>query len=638
VKQNKLNKGFACASQLGNPPQRPKQLKMTIQQTVSPPGLYPPKHYPKATNTTSTALSPGEQPTSDEFSQIFHKTELKFRPDEIIYTDGSRKEIPGIGLVTGSGVYREHKHAHLSLKVHPYEQGMLNTINRAEVVALLIAVRHCRPGVKESIATDSKCSMQKIGMHLRSPSSTVDDCHRPLLEAIGHEILQRAHAGDETILLKHIGIHGNEMADKLANEAADECCMSRHFDYDLSNDYTQPFKDKFWFQHTIQVQTAGGPAETKACIRDSDDFLRKALHDKHKLGQSKQDSLHFQLWDKVQPFRVKPHSDALWTMPSVPESHKRNIFKYRTGQVRNKNMAFKRRMSYMPGQPIARDTRCPLCRGDDSQGHIFGSRMHPDMSKQYTARHDKATRTVIQAFTKGQCGNHYLIADVGKIEGLKGIGVHSKRVPAFVLPDRCLQASGLDPMVERGFLQGGAVDTRSKMRPDMMIVEMTAGEQQQYLHHDDNSGSRLTPLTPVMPNGNPRSIKIVEGGYCPDTRYEEKLQEKGAPHKALEEALKDYGYNVTTLPIIIGQSGTQYHTTSDVLARIGIEHGPASKVMSKLHEHSVLTLHKILTSRRILEGRSQTKADKTGQIHLRFRIFSLSLRAMAYGHSSGLPP
>ena len=81
--------------------------------------------------------------------------------------------IPHIGLVTGSGVYREHKHAHLSLKVHPYEQGMLNTINRAQLLALLIAVRHCRPGVNESIATDSKCPMQKTGMHLRSPSLTV---------------------------------------------------------------------------------------------------------------------------------------------------------------------------------------------------------------------------------------------------------------------------------------------------------------------------------------------------------------------------------------------------------------------------------------------------------------------------------
>ena len=134
----------------------------------------------------------------------------------------------------------------------------------------------------------------------------------------------------------------------------------------------------------------------------------------------------------------------------------------------------------MPGQPIARDTHC-ICRGDDSWGRIFGSCMHPDMSKQYIARRDKAVRTVIQAFTKGQCGSHYLIADVGKVEGLTDVGVHSKRVPAVVLPDRCLQARGLDPMVERGFLQGGAADARSKMRPDMMVVAMTAAEQQRYL-------------------------------------------------------------------------------------------------------------------------------------------------------------
>ncbi len=180
-------------------------------------------------------------------------------------------------------------------------------------------------------------------------------------------------------------------------------------------------------------------------------------------------------------------------------------------------------------------------------------------------------RTVIQAFTKGQCGSHYLIADVGMIEGHKDIGMHSTVVPAFVLPDRCLQARRLNPTVERGFLQRGAADLWSKMRPDMMIVEMTMAERQQYLRHYDNSGSRLTPLTPVMPNGNPRSITIVEGG-CPDTRYEAKLQEKEAQHEAMEGAFKDYKHNVTTPPILVGQSGSQYHTTSYAPAKIVIEH------------------------------------------------------------------
>jgi len=35
-----------------------------------------------------------------------------------------------------------------------------------------------------------------------------------------------------------------------------------------------------------------------------------------------------------------------------------------------------------------------------------------------------------------------------------------------------------------------------------MTVEMATAEQQQYLRHDDDSESRLTPLSPVMPKGN----------------------------------------------------------------------------------------------------------------------------------------
>ncbi len=57
-------------------------------------------------------------------------------------------------------------------------------------------------------------------------------CHGPVLEAIGHKFMQQAQAGKNEILLDvkiYLSLHTNEMAYKLANEAADECCMGRHF-------------------------------------------------------------------------------------------------------------------------------------------------------------------------------------------------------------------------------------------------------------------------------------------------------------------------------------------------------------------------------------------------------------------------
>ena len=61
------------------------------------------------------------------------------------------------------------------------------------------------------------------------------------------------------------------------------------------------------------------------------------------------------------------------------------------------------------------------------------------MKRQHVARHDTMMRMLIKGFTKGTKGNQYLIADVGTTGTLKDIGVPSKRVPKFVLPDSCIQ-------------------------------------------------------------------------------------------------------------------------------------------------------------------------------------------------------
>lgn len=64
-----------------------------------------------------------------------------------------------MGLVTGSGMYRNLCSAPVSLKVKPYCAGMLNTktIDNAEQIDILVAVREWPPDSHECIAT-VRCS------------------------------------------------------------------------------------------------------------------------------------------------------------------------------------------------------------------------------------------------------------------------------------------------------------------------------------------------------------------------------------------------------------------------------------------------------------------------------------------------
>lgn len=99
---------------------------------------------------------------------------------------------------------------------------------------------------------------------------------------------------------------------------------------------------------------------------------------------------------------------------------------------------------------------------------------------------------------------------------------------------------------------------RDKMRPDIMKVEMTEAEQHLYLHQKASSARTPSDLPAHMPGGRARKITIVEVGYCSDTRYLEKLQQKQEQHSALETALKTYGYEVTVLTYILGFYGSLY--------------------------------------------------------------------------------
>ena len=54
------------------------------------------------------------------------------------------------------------------------------------------------------------------------------------------------------------------------------------------------------------------------------------------------------------------------------------------------------------------------------------------MKAMYIARHDKAMRKILKQVVQGQHGSFYIVANVGTLEGLQQLGVHSKRIPDFL--------------------------------------------------------------------------------------------------------------------------------------------------------------------------------------------------------------
>ncbi len=95
-------------------------------------------------------------------------------------------------------------------------------------------------------------------------------------------------------------------------------------------------------------------------------------------------------------------------------------------------------------------------------------------------------------------------------------------------------------------------------------------------------------------------------GYGSDTRYQAKHLAKQQQHKTLIDALQKYGYDVQVKTLIMGHGGFFYHTSKETLVSIGIKEENATKVLKKVHMHTIKCLHNIVIERRILENDSKS--------------------------------
>lgn len=258
------------------------------------------------------------------------------------------------------------------------------------------------------------------------------------------------------------------------------------------------------------------------------------------------------------------------------------------------------------------------------------------MRKLHIARHDGATRKIINEISRGRKGSFYCIADVGTLDALQEIGVHSKRIPSFMLPAQYLHSpredtyqtsplgSASHQLLQRLFreMQNGDIphyDVRNidlgKLRPDLMIVEMrNATELDKALKNQTpySGGKRSRNTKKAREWAQGRKVYIMETGYCNDHNHDEKVTEKLKQHRFLATLLGIFGYDVTVIPLPLGSTGTVYKSTKQALLDLGISSQRADKCLNSLHIHAVRYAHSLGVNRRKLE---QAHKSHTHQAH-----------------------
>jgi len=99
----------------------------------------------------------------------------------------------------------------------------------------------------------------------------------------------------------------------------------------------------------------------------------------------------------------------------------------------------------------------------------------------------------------------------------------------------------------------------------------------------------------------------IELGYSSDTRYLDKVKEKIEQHDLLCKLLTHKGYEVIILPIVLGSAGSLFQCLERATKELDILSTQKDKLYSKLHLHSIHTLHKLVQLRRSLERSTEAR-------------------------------
>ena len=531
-----------------------------ITHTSQPgPPVQPPKALrPLLQGNRKERTAPTPPPTATVPMQ--HALPTKPKAGRQIYTDGSEIKTPNGPSKIGAGVYVEGIG---SILINPGGEGCTRTNNRAELVAIHMALQDAPLTDTVTIYTDSLCSIQSIRKMIDFPMRMTESKHKELLESIARLLMSRAQQQSTTQILKvrsHSGIKGNDEADAIAKKAA----MAPHLTI-LDPVGQQAYRDMTW-------PTTPGPTETSANSqpgpppRRTTANLTKAIKTgatrNTRLGNAKTDGIYAQNWEKTAPTLHKESSN-FWHLP-IPWSTKITTHRLRWGHFWNRKLAYRYGLKYAQETSPPTSCTCPIChQGPDGGSHILAGCRHPNMTGAYINRHDKAVKAIQGAITKGEMGNCTIFMDAGAQADLP-VAVQAKRLPEWLRP------ATVTP------------ETWKKMRPDILLLP--------------NLTDGATP-----PQGTRHIIHIVEVGYCSDTNHEVKLMAKAQQHQQLVTALREANHTVHMHLITLGTTGTIRQDTLNTLRDLGVAGDHAPRLLRKLHANAIHYVSSITAMRRHME-------------------------------------
>ena len=512
---------------------------------------------------------------------------LKWPAKSMWYTDGSALKADKSQRI-GAGVFNAN--ANIARRVQCCGSGPTNTITRAELCALYQCLKELADDENKIIATDSKVIMFMVDNGIWSADANIENKHKALLQAIVNRIFERAIRGRQTTIVKvksHIGIIGNEEADKLARSAAESSRKS-----DAHVRVAGAFGDCFWLaveREEENITREGHTGESShQMVSNLHTALKSAARPSCQTGMTNE-TMYVRIWKDVKEDLDLKASNAFWTSKAISSAAIKQTLRARFGVLHHMGQAYKMRRPYLPGLPVARNKQCPLCGEEDSATHILNACKCPEMKALYIERHNQAGRLILKDILKGGKGNNKIFADLGSEEKMRDLGTFDSRLTNLITDQDMLQ-NGLE------------IETRNKIRPDILFIR-----------DNDKSKKRKRGMKPAP---STMTAHVAEIGYTSEGRYHKKHAEKLEQHQQLERILHNKGYTVKTHIMILGSAGGIFKKTMEDIASLGVDRSRCDSLRGKLHIHSIHWLHTIIRKRRQLEHGSSTdsalRSPRTG--------------------------